>query len=622
MVSKIEVKGKQEEQVLQSFVALEIENGNNQSWTIRRDAHGNVDRRLVSVFEGPALSQPTNTYQRRDYFTSMSGSATREAGFEFALSQFMGWNLPEVPRFDGTNGPLYSQIVFPLMFVEQKRGWSGIQSTIPAFLRVREPAKRAIEFLLDLNSQELAAMRQILQNEEGDLKRQWTQVAERAQQLALSIGAELRSVGSITARDQAAAGVRLLFIRDGVLVGLSEEVSRLQERVKELSAKALPTVSESAPDLSRRLRVMLSERVDLQAASKVLLDTVQRSREETKALAARVRQLDEDIRRYQDVLQLQKLGSETEIQTLHGSCPTCHQSINESLLPQIDKSTILPAQANLELLLEQRRTFQDLQDVTNRELARDESRLGAALAEIEEVNQQIRSIRTTLVSSNDSVSEAAVQERVSLTARLNRYQAVESEVAAISRQQVELMASYAEVRRQIERLPKGDITDEDQSKLDKIQSFLIGMATDFGFSSFLPSNLEISAETFLPARDGFNLGFDVSGSDNVRVIWSYLLSLLEVSRTELTNHLGVVVFDEPQQQKPSQKDFGAFLRRASNAGTSGQQVLIASSEETGILRDLLLGKAATIVEFEGKLLKPVNNSLNQLRRVSDDSDRV
>jgi len=51
---------------------------------------------------------------------------------------------------------LYVEAIFPLMIIEQKHGWGGIQSRMPIHFRIREMAKRAIEFILHLDSFQIA----------------------------------------------------------------------------------------------------------------------------------------------------------------------------------------------------------------------------------------------------------------------------------------------------------------------------------------------------------------------------------------------------------------------------------------------------------------------------------
>jgi len=87
--------------------------------------------------DGPILSEPVNGLRQSTYFVRRPGSAQREAGFHHWLAEFVGWQLPEVARYDGGTSPLYLETIFPLFFVEQKRGWAGYR---PRPLRISASA--------------------------------------------------------------------------------------------------------------------------------------------------------------------------------------------------------------------------------------------------------------------------------------------------------------------------------------------------------------------------------------------------------------------------------------------------------------------------------------------------
>lgn len=108
--------------VIESYVAVEIVNARGEHMTVRRGVVSQNDRKLVSVVEGPELSEGPGDYARRDYFVLDAGAAQREAGFHRRLAQFIGWDLPVVKRYDGSDCMLYVETIFPLFFVEQKVG--------------------------------------------------------------------------------------------------------------------------------------------------------------------------------------------------------------------------------------------------------------------------------------------------------------------------------------------------------------------------------------------------------------------------------------------------------------------------------------------------------------------
>ena len=116
------VVGGEPRSVLSSEVLLEISNGAGETATIRRAAAGNQNRNLVSVWNGATISGPDEAASQRDYFVRVGGAARREAGFHFWLANFIGWKLPMVPTFRDEDSPLYLECIFPLCFIEQKRG--------------------------------------------------------------------------------------------------------------------------------------------------------------------------------------------------------------------------------------------------------------------------------------------------------------------------------------------------------------------------------------------------------------------------------------------------------------------------------------------------------------------
>jgi hypothetical protein len=118
--------------------------------------------------------------------------------------------------------------------------------------------------------------------------------------------------------------------------------------------------------------------------------------------------------------------------------------------------------------------------------------------------------------------------------------------------------------------------------------------------------VSISDVDYLPKRDEFDLQAEISASDSIRVIWAYLLGLLEVSNDLDTNHPHVLVFDEPRQQSAKELSFAALLRRAAGQ-PPGDQVVFATSEGLDSLRHMLQGLPHTLHAESGYLLKPVSD---------------
>jgi hypothetical protein len=88
-------------------------------------------------------------------------------------------------------------------------------------------------------------------------------------------------------------------------------------------------------------------------------------------------------------------------------------------------------------------------------------------------------------------------------------------------------------------------------------------------------------------------------------VWSYLNSLLELSRDHQTNHPGMLMFDEPRQQSAHPVSFQQLLMRVANSAQFAQQVIFATSEEPSSLSEMLAGVPHKMISFDGRLLKPM-----------------
>jgi hypothetical protein len=138
--------------VLESFVEIEIANASGEVVTVRRYVAGDMDTKLIEVVHGPIVTgRQKNQHRVESFFVGIEGAAQRERGFHHFLAEFLKLELPHVKRFKGEDVPLYVECVASLMFIEQIRGWGGIQATLPQSFGIRNVAKLAVEYILGLD---------------------------------------------------------------------------------------------------------------------------------------------------------------------------------------------------------------------------------------------------------------------------------------------------------------------------------------------------------------------------------------------------------------------------------------------------------------------------------------
>lgn len=606
MTSYVERDGRSDHaEVLSSSVWLEIENGQGRRVAIRRRVKAETSNKIISVFDGPLLSQPDMHGAQSDYFAVDPGSATREAGFHTFLARFIGWELPMVARYDGGESPLYLESLFPLFYVEQKAGWSAFPAAFPTYFGLREIGRRAIEFVLGLHTHHNELERQRLSGAILDFRSQW--VAKRGELLGAVAAAGGESNRLPSNPDTAFEELPDSFVTvdvDGQMVPLEAGIALLTERIKVQRVAEVPTSNEVAPEVQRRLDV-LSDALAQQAGLRASLIRDQ-SLEETQlqAVLDRLSSIEEDLQKNRDVQKLKALGSDIASMDVTHSCPTCDQPIEDTLLPQIGGAEIMPIDDNIAFLNAQRSLFVRMRD-QSRELIRQASQqVQRVTGIINETSAQIRSLKADLVAPGNSPSESTIEERLRTERRRDTLQQLSDLVSAFKSDLRELSAEYSGTALALLQLPKDNLTDDDRNKLSAFVTIVREQLTAFGFSTFPPNELELSGNYRLE-KEGFEIGFQTSASDAIRLKWAYQLALLELARTRATNHLGLLIFDEPRQQEAAKGSFDALLRRAAASVNFGQQVLFATSEDRAELSSALAGLPAGFQMIEGWVIKPI-----------------
>jgi hypothetical protein len=262
----------------------------------------------------------------------------------------------------------------------------------------------------------------------------------------------------------------------------------------------------------------------------------------------------------------------------------------------------MPLEDNITFIKGQIETFARMRANSERLLNAKEAEIAAVRQQIGNLQRKIRSLKETLVSPAGSPSLASLRERVLLEESIELHSRIVKEVADLAFRGNEVSTEFSNVHSDLDKLPVGPITPADNSKLERMTQYFVSQLKEFGFNSFPAAELQISRDTYRPARGNFDMGY-VSASDNIRVIWAYLNSILELSRDFETNHLGLLILDEPKQQSASDLSFSSLLRRVSTSQASGDQVIFATSEKLPTIKEMLKNIPHTLLNFDGWLLR-------------------
>ena len=610
------VKDGPETDVLQSYVMVQLSNDRHEVMTVRRDVTGGDDPKLVKTWNGAIVETGSGTLRRQDFFLHSAGSAKREAGFHHHLAAFIGWDLPLVPTYDGDEVLLYLEALFPMFFVEQKRGWSVTQGPFPTYLGIQDLPRRVMEFILNLDAGRIRREKAELRKR---LKLLETLFREGREEMMDGKGSLLRLEGlprMPTAEFASAEAISLAVYHDGQWQPLEEATQDVRKTIAEFDSTIAGSVEIQESDLGTSLLEAESAYETLSAQLATLRNDYQLAKSEKSALEKRVDVLEIDLARNKDALKLQNLGSTLGSASSDGACPTCQQSVATELLPAVSRSA-MGLEDNIAFIRSQLDLYRSMLGSATEAVDVMVVQYQSLRTEIAEVRSRVRSLKSDLLRSPAEAARSDVEAVIRLEVKLEQWEAQRERVDSALDDLKSIAREWLDVMGQFKAAGSGNLTALDRKKVSGFEDNIQLLLRKFGFVSFKAADITLSQDDFKPlvraetasgedvVRD---IGFEASASDGIRLKWAYLLALLILSKTAETRHLGVSIFDEPGQQQMKELDLGSFFVASANAASGNRQVIITTSEVLERVENTLesIEAPAAIHPFEDFLLKPLS----------------
>lgn len=597
--------------VTESGVYLEISNGFEVKTIYRNIKSENKNNHLVTVFHGSydSISKPETL--SADYYVNFQNSATSGRGFHTFLENFLHMELPLVRTSDGNERKLYLQVVFAAMFIEQKHGWSDILSGMPIF-GIRESKKRIVEFVLNLETIKNEKERDRLNTIRTKLEYEWGQLIE---DLKRTVHSEMCEIINLPIHPKVLSENDCLRIKPMMLNGTS-----IEDAIKSLEADCdalrdlKPRVNENfellSTELSETQKQIASYEKHIQEVNKRLVyydEVIKRLREDLILVKS-------DIRNNNDAARLQKFGSETLEEGISANiCPVCKQHIEDNLFDVETASGFMSIEENIRHLKEQKKMLEFTLGSRKEErerLIRDKENLKNRLQQLQRLAYALRSDLYTTVNTEDS--ETIVFKRIEIRNRIDHLSKMRNTIDSLIEQLKNLSDKWNDYLDQKGKLPRKDISEEDEEKIILLRKRFVENLKRYHYSSLTNfDGIDISMNSsLLPTIDGFDMKFDSSASDGIRVIWAFTMALLQVSVEKEGNHPGIIIFDEPAQQSIVPEDMKSFIESAMEIKGEFQiitAITLNSQELISIIEGLDTSRNHKI-QIEGKAFKILNKT--------------
>jgi hypothetical protein len=594
--------------VRESWVTLTVANERGHVLRSKRFVVSDeIDTFLVQTWQAQNYGALLDA-RRVDMFVRQPGSAARELGFHHELARFVGWDLPMVPGFNSAEVPLYVECLFPLFYVEQKSGWSGVTPRMPTYLRIRDMLRRSVEFILGLSTLDRLRAVAALRAEEESLRTSWQLAVRRVSEAADTMQARLSflSEGPVTpARRQ---DVVAEIFASGQWVPLQSVIEQWRERLRQLESSNLIPAGQRTDAARAELTTAEDELRKLGASLRLVMEQLNLVRNDVDLLASRLASLNAEREKLLDLRKLRRMGSGLEIAAISDdSCPTCGQSLDgrevgTGVAADIDQS-LLENEA-------EKSTIESVRDAALQRFESLERDRRAVESLINESRQRVRYLRDELAGPSASPSKAQVQEQVQLTSMVDQGSRVLDFVEDANELLGEMAEQWQDIRDRMRDLGDSAASPEDQATVARLQQSFREQLADYGLRSIPPNEISIDSETLLPVNDGMELAFDltmaISASDMIRTKWAYYVAIFEAARaSSRSRHAGLLIFDEPRQQETDRGSLSEFVKRLSSGAAVGCQVIYATSEDPRELQQVLQNVTYSLLPASGShLLAP------------------
>ncbi len=553
-----------------SYVLLQISNG-DKICTLARSIVGKTD--VVGIKEvGIENFQSTTKIK----YVVANEAVFSEDGLQKYLFDFLEWESVSLPTYEGTVSKLYFENLLPLFFVEQRAGWSQIQARQVMRYGIRDVKKVVFEYLLGLDrfdSHLIEIERKEVQEKLLKLKRE---LHEKEENIMVVVNGKVDG------------DVLLVERQDFGRASISDMIRNLEAAYTREQAEL-----EGLTDSNK---VEGEQEVNLRNSLKTTSHLVRKSVERINSLIQEITSYENYIER----INLNKLKN-SQLKKIEGlapelnisSCPVCENPLpahNEGeckLCHQEIKRTISTPDENLEFLEDERGSFLKILQAKRLELRKARHK-----------HEELKSKEKTLTENIDHQISTYVGPKLDLLRKkIDQIDFIFRDLNVL-RRQGEKWGNLNVLRNEIVRLEqidnemKGRIGKFNQSTFDRkvLQSIVDYFRENVKTLRLLKGKEELvnqlkidEKDFYTPYLEQYDLYNISSSSDNVRVMISYYLSILQTSiklaGMKKIRFPNLLILDEPKQQNLDDKDLVAFIELLEALPQGSAQIILTTFSE-------------------------------------------
>lgn len=557
------------EKITRSYVLLEISN-RKETVTLARSIINKTD---VTGLSKCTIDDFDQTIER-EYFVASGEGVTQEGGLQYFLFDFLGMEMVAVPTYEEKLSKLYLENLAPLFFVEQRAGWSQIQARQVTRYGIREVKKVAFEYLMGLDRFDahiLEIQKKEIQEKLRTLK---SHLLDKEEELIVM--ANSNKVDSLLIVDYPNIGK----------ISIYELITILKDRY-ELEIKSLDSQRNENGEVQNR-------------ESQTIRDSLRRNESLLRKTGNKVNALKLEIAGYEDYVnriqinkfknkQLKKIEGLTLDLNLN-ACPVCEAPLETEeeghckLCHSHLKRNISTPDQNLEFLEDEEKSFKEV--IVNKQLELRKER-----ANFQKYKERQESLETSLehhLKTYAGAELASIRDRISeldsLNNEIKRYNWILKKWTDLDEFREEIQNLEVKKEALDKELSNYLYSQRDLKILSEIEGFFkknVSALDLFRKNDALINQIKIDEhDNYTPYLESYDIYNIVSSSDNVRIMLSYYMSLLQTSISlksyDKIKFPNLLILDEPKQQNLDNESLFIFIDLLSEISADKCQVILTT----------------------------------------------
>lgn len=609
--------------VKRSKVFLEIENDKNDIVCLERvifKSHKDEKESNITIYESK-LKDLDKDVSKGVFFVNGNGNNDDPNGFYEWFKNFIHLTVPDVSSSSKKSdySPLYLQMIFSSIFIEQTKGWSEFLATMPYF-GVIKPKEKVVEFLLNLDEIDISTIRDSYNKEKNNIVDNWNKTIKAFSYLEKQNNAIITSLPeTIISEKRDIENISLTFqIGEDKFIGYNEFLIKKKDSISVLEKKPFAKIENNQQEILVKYEETKTQYKDLNRYIEEFDNKLNIEKLQVENITNQLKNIEKEIREHTNLIKV--FNNSLFDNKKESKCPTCTQIITEDIL---STNTIHIPQLSLEenkgFLVSQKKIIQStLKSLTNT-IKEKNSLLLYFKNTLRNKETLLKSLSKDLIADDRALSESEVVKKIQLQQEVENLNIFDLQLTELKDELISLANKHHNIIIKLDGLEKSN----DEDKLSSFESNYKNLLYSFGYDSNEKYQVSINRKApfkYFPVykrgKDDTNpqsIRINSSASDFVRNIWAYTLAL----RDKGANHPGLIMFDEPGQHRTKLSSLKALFENVS-IEKNKQTIIFTSIDKPlnndekekidldEIIKDLEKGSYHLIKLGDHKVIKPLN----------------